>query len=745
MSTLRTNNLQNPDSSNVNIELTQNGGAVVSGIVTASAGIEGNLTGNVTGTASNATGITTTQINVGDTFLKATNQVGLGQTDTTGRNAGINTAVGTLIYNTTDRQVQVYKSDGWKKVGHNYTQATGGIVNEYTLNGFLYRTHSFVSSGILEVQSVDDTNAIEALLVGAGGGGGQSLAGGGGGGAVVVLNTLPAFAGNTFTVTIGAGGVGDSDGETGDSGRRGETTSISHPGGTINATGGGGGVSRNAANLSSTPGANSGGSSGPGYSAGTATAPTLPASVSGNVYAGYTGGAGNNSAPAYGGGGGGGASANGQDGTDTYGGAGGAGYTVGAFDSTVPYIYGGGGGGGSYTGGYAGPGGAGGGGGGGSNNGQPNAGTGGTGGRSLGGDGVGSPLADLPGQNGGSGGHNTGGGGGSSAHQNNIAGNGGSGYVAFRYKVAAIGTAKATGGSVSFYNGKTIHTFTSSGSFVAPASFNETVEYVVVGGGGGAFHYDVGAGGGAGGYLTGTTPVSGPGTTTIQIGAGGQGRWATTPGLATDGAGGVGQPSYFGSIIGYGGGAGVYRAAAANEWNGGSGGGGGYNEPIGGSGNKVTSTNTDVAAPLSPQGNPGGGQSGAAPAYGGGGGGGAGAAGGQGSTTAAGDGGIGVQIPATFRHPELRIGTPGPAGFGYLAGGGGGSRNEPGLSPSDLGQGGAGGGGNGGSGDIVAENGLNGTGGGGGCGEYQAIPALGDAAGAIGSGGSGIVLVAYPT
>ena len=45
MSTLRTNNLQNPDSSNVNIELTQNGGAVVSGIVTATGGIE--VTGKI--------------------------------------------------------------------------------------------------------------------------------------------------------------------------------------------------------------------------------------------------------------------------------------------------------------------------------------------------------------------------------------------------------------------------------------------------------------------------------------------------------------------------------------------------------------------------------------------------------------------------------------------------------------------------------------------------------------------------
>ena len=110
MSTLRTNNLQNPDSSNVNIELTQNGGAVVSGIVTATAGIEGNLTGNVTG---NATGITTTQITVGDTFLKATNQVGLGTTSTTGRNAGINTATGTIIYNSSTRELQFYNGTSW--------------------------------------------------------------------------------------------------------------------------------------------------------------------------------------------------------------------------------------------------------------------------------------------------------------------------------------------------------------------------------------------------------------------------------------------------------------------------------------------------------------------------------------------------------------------------------------------------------------------------------------------------------
>ena len=35
------------------------------------------------------------------------------------------------------------------------------------------------------------------------------------------------------------------------------------------------------------------------------------------------------------------------------------------------------------------------------------------------------------------------------------------------------------------YNSKTIHTFTTSGTFATPGSFSETVEYLIVGGGGG--------------------------------------------------------------------------------------------------------------------------------------------------------------------------------------------------------------------------------------------------------------------
>ena len=85
---------------------------------------------------------------------------------------------------------------------------------------------------------------------------------------------------------------------------------------------------------------------------------------------------------------------------------------------------------------------------------------------------------------------------------------GGSGIVILRYQIAEsqlTSAAKATGGQVSFYDSKTIHTFTSTGAFAAPASFSETVEYVVIAGGGSGGG-DCGGGGGAGGYRTGSTP-----------------------------------------------------------------------------------------------------------------------------------------------------------------------------------------------------------------------------------------------
>ena len=143
--------------------------------------VEGNITGNLTGnadsatTATNALGITTSQINVGDTFLKATNQVGLGQTTTAGRNAGINTAIGTIIYNTNTFQTEVYKGAafGWQNISHALTQATGGQVSDYTVGSTVYRAHIFNSSGTFNVTSVG-SGTVDLLLIAGGGGGGGS-------------------------------------------------------------------------------------------------------------------------------------------------------------------------------------------------------------------------------------------------------------------------------------------------------------------------------------------------------------------------------------------------------------------------------------------------------------------------------------------------------------------------------------------------------------------------------------------
>ena len=117
----------------------------------------------------------------------------------------------------------------------------------------------------------------------------------------------------------------------------------------------------------------------------------------------------------------------------------------------------------------------------------------------------------------------TGGGGGGGGPSGGDGTSGSSGIVV-RYQIAtAAETAKASGGAISFYSGKTIHTFTSTGTFTAPGPFNETVDYVVVAGGGaGGFHNTYGGGGGgAGAVRIGSLPLSGPFSSTFTVGAGG--------------------------------------------------------------------------------------------------------------------------------------------------------------------------------------------------------------------------------
>jgi hypothetical protein len=134
-----------------------------------------------------------------------------------------------------------------------------------------------------------------------------------------------------------------------------------------------------------------------------------------------------------------------------------------------------------------------------------------------------------------------------------------------------IGAVNASGGTVTYADGYTIHTFTSSDNFTVYSG--GVVEYLVVaGGGGGATQADSnnrgGGGGGAGGVLTGSTLVSG-GTYTITVGDGGD--RASTPyySVGTDG-----NDSSFNTYTAIGGGrGGTGNGAEPNT--GGSGGGGG--------------------------------------------------------------------------------------------------------------------------------------------------------------------------
>jgi hypothetical protein len=263
----------------------------------------------------------------------------------------------------------------------------------------------------------------------------------------------------------------------------------------------------------------------------------------------------------------------------------------------------------------------------------------------------------------------------------------------------------ATGGTITTSGDFKIHTFTSSGTFTVtdaggPGGSN-TVDYLVIAGGGGSGS-EVGGAGGAGGYresfpnpATGGLSVSAQGYP-ITVGAGGAGNSAPGGGPGTQGS-----SSVFSTITSAGGGLGGGKFGQGGGA-GGSGGGGAYFAP-GGSGN------TPSVSP--PQGNDGAG----APNVSGGGGGGASSAGTAGP---GGNGGNGSASTITGSSVTR-------------AGGGGGSG-----SPADGTTAGAGGPGGGGAGSDSGAGtaGTANTGGGAGGG-------LTPPAGA--AGGSGVVVIRY--
>ena len=270
-------------------------------------------------------------------------------------------------------------------------------------------------------------------------------------------------------------------------------------------------------------------------------------------------------------------------------------------------------------------------------------------------------------------------------------------------------------------------------------SGSNTVEYMVVAGGGGDGGYGAG-GGGAGGWRSRacTTPTANPlnGPAALPVTAQGY--------PIVVGAGGGSSPtangsnSSFSTITSTGGGVGSKgfgtSPPAGNSQGspGGSGGGGGSGPSTprdGGSGN---------TPPVNPsQGKDGGDGTPPAGSYSSGGGGGASACGTNGvNPGGGGDGGAGAYLADDFIGPTApSYGTPGPVGSSrYFAGGGGGATaNVP--APS-VGQPGAGGGGKGGL--FPSTSGSGGTvntGGGAGGNNNTGCTSVG--------GGSGIIMIRY--
>jgi hypothetical protein len=226
-----------------------------------------------------------------------------------------------------------------------------GIGRDFSGNGNYWATNnislatattitSFTSTGTTSWTAPAGVTSVNYLVVAGGGAGGNHNGGGGGGGGVLQGN-VPVVPGQSYTVTVGAGGSAQSDPSNGGNG------SNSQFGNNIIALGGGGGAGQLTAN--GVPNGNSGGSGG-GGSGGENSIVVGSSGGAGTTGQGFAGGgpglevAGANTQRA--GGGGGGAGQAGVGPVNAYSGGAGGNGVVSYMSGTGAY-YGGGGGGGS--------------------------------------------------------------------------------------------------------------------------------------------------------------------------------------------------------------------------------------------------------------------------------------------------------------------------------------------------------------------------------------------------------------
>jgi hypothetical protein len=321
--------------------------------------------------------------------------------------------------------------------GANNFQLTGereGIILTYIDSTQGWIATSGINEGTNALEPT--TYTVDFLVVAGGGGGGNNFAGGGGGGAGGYRNSFSTEAsggggsseasltfniGTVYTITVGAGGAGSTNGV---------DSSISGTGlATITSAGGGGGGGSDTS-AASGGGLTGGSGGGGGFTNGAGTTPTS----SGTANQGFGGGSGTSDGATFdAGGGGGGASAVGANASPSSGGNGGNGLASSITGSSVTRAGGGGGGTQIVPGG-----------------------TGGTGGGGNGG------KDSTPGT---VGGINTGGGGGGRGGVASAAQIGGSGVVILRMPTAKYSTTTTGSPTVGTDSTDTILTFNSSGSY----------------------------------------------------------------------------------------------------------------------------------------------------------------------------------------------------------------------------------------------------------------------------------------
>ena len=651
--------------------------------------------------------------------------------------------------------------------------ASGGVISDYappTAPTTYYRAHVFTNPGTFVVSDLatNQSNTIEYLVVGGGGGGGfgqTSNEGSGGGGAGGMRTGSQTATTTTYPISIGTGGSGGlypasvytSQAFTGRHSQFGSPTQTY-----MRSEGGGNGVSypkgTGYTRFGGSGGGNMDGGEG-GLADRVAGLPGSPAPTQGNA-----GGDGENNC----GGGGGGAGGAGQEAPSSGGGNGGA-AALNAYAKGIDEAYAGGGGGAGYPNSGVGEGGA-------------------AGGVTVGGDAA--PNSQYY-NDGNVGRWTTGSGGGGASADGSDWGEGGGGSpgrVVVRYRIDAgnanfVASSVATGGYVSYTPTNTIHTFFTPGSFVAPTAL--TISFLLVGGGGGG-GTDNGGGGGGGEVVVGASYPLPAATYAITVGNGGAGGHGDGPNAR---AGKAGYPSTFNSLTARGGGGGSSCGQAASNGRaigtgplgqgqvGNGGGGSGVIDGEGSlSGYPAPSTGSPTPTVTYNGGYNGGDGSGGPANYNAGGGAGAGGNGNNGGAPGGtyGDGGVGVESSI--------LGSP----FWFGGGGGGGGYYDtaPRAGSSDGGRGGGGGGAEGYSPDrnILGEAGANvlgnmvgydatdhpgpvqyettqpvlggaagggcgasGSGGGGGGDCRGDAPTNPTRAGVGGAGGSGIVVISYPT